>query len=92
MGGNPRSWKPLLKNSCGDVHSWCGHGMAISDSFERYKLIALSGTNFVKNRFIYEYYLGGDPSTYIVDTALLPSINLARQMQITAGVLHFFTN
>lgn len=53
-------------------------------------VIALSGTNFVKNRFIYEYYLGGDPSTYIADTALLPSINLARLMQITAGVLQFF--
>jgi len=80
----------VFENSCGDVHSWRGRGIAISDSFERYKLIALSGTNFVKNRFIYEYYLGGDPSTYIADTALLPSINLARLMQITAGVLQFF--
>ena len=85
-GVTTRSWKPFLKNSCGGVHSWRGRGIAISDSFERYKLIALSGTNFVKNRFIYEYYLGGDPSTYIADTALLPSINLARLMQITAGV------
>ena len=33
---------------------------------------------------------GGDPSTYIANTALLPSINLARLMQITAGVLQFF--
>lgn len=34
MGGNPRSWKPFLTKSCGDVHSWRDRGIATSDSYK----------------------------------------------------------